>query len=199
MWLLVLAQFSSAKNGISAREVARAHEITEESAWHMVHRIREAMRREPVVGLFSGVVTVGDETFIGGKPKNMHRSKRHAKDHDGRDNKTAVLSLVHRETGEVEFSRSFLTRAEALKAAIEKHVDLPATVLHTDSAPVYVKIGWKAQDHQSVNHIMGEYVRGAVTTNHAEGYFAQLKGSIAGTFHNVSVQHLPRVPGRVCF
>jgi transposase-like protein len=66
VWLLVLAQFASAKNGISAREVARMHEITEESAWHMVHRIREALKREPVVGMFSGHV-VADETFMGGK------------------------------------------------------------------------------------------------------------------------------------
>lgn len=191
VWLIVLAQVSSAKNGISAREVARMHEITEESAWHMIHRIREAMKREPMAGLLSGIVTA-DETFIGGKPKNMHRSKRHAVDHAGRDNKVAVLSLVHRETGEVRSQVVPNVRAETLKAAIEKQVDLPTTVLHTDSAPAYVKIGWKAADHQSVNHIMGEYVRGNVTTNHAEGYFAQLKGSIAGTFHHVSEEHLPR-------
>jgi hypothetical protein len=65
-------------------------------------------------------------------------------------------------------------------------------VLHTDQAPTYTKVGWKALEHHSVNHALGEYVRGNVTTNHAEGFFSQLKRSLDGTFHHVSSEHLPR-------
>jgi transposase-like protein len=66
-WLTVMVQMCSAKNGISAREVERMHEVTPETAWYMLHRLREAMKREPLVGLLTGTI-VADETFIGGKP-----------------------------------------------------------------------------------------------------------------------------------
>lgn len=64
--------------------------------------------------------------------------------------------------------------------------------LHTDEGKPYVKLGRQYGDHQTVNHHKGEYVREGVTTNHAEGYFSQLKRSIDGTHHHVSVEHLPR-------
>jgi hypothetical protein len=83
-------------------------------------------------------------------------------------------------------------RRDTLKAEIQRLVDLPATELHTDQAPVYERIGWKAAAHHRVNHALGEYVRGNVTTNHAEGYFSQLKRSLDGTHHHVSTVHLGR-------
>ncbi|MDT4932627.1 MAG: hypothetical protein QOK11_519 [Pseudonocardiales bacterium] len=74
-WLLVIFEFVSSKNSVSAWEISRKYEITNESAWHMLHRIREAMKMEPVVGLLGGAVQV-DETWIGGEPKTRHRSAR---------------------------------------------------------------------------------------------------------------------------
>lgn len=71
-WLTVMVQMSSAKNGISGREVERMHGLTPETAWFMLHRLREAMKREPLVGLLAGTI-VADETWIGGKPKNPSR------------------------------------------------------------------------------------------------------------------------------
>lgn len=71
-WLTVMVLMCSAKNGISAREVERLVGVTPETAWFMLHRLREAMRREPLVGMLRGVITA-DETWIGGKPKNKHR------------------------------------------------------------------------------------------------------------------------------
>ncbi len=192
IWLLVLVQVSSAKNGISAREVARTHEITPETAWHMLHRIREAMKRDPLVSMFSGVVIV-DETWIGGNPKNRHRGKRSVGENSRDTNKTIVLSLVNRETGEVRSQVVPNVRRHTLQAAIEQHVDLPATVLHTDTAATYVRIGWPAAGHETVNHIMSQYVLpNGATTNHAEGFFSQLKRSLDGTFHHVSEDHLHR-------
>ena len=72
-WLLVIFDVCSAKNSMSAWEVHRKYGITPESAWHMVHRIREAMKREPVAGLLRGAVQA-DETWIGGNPANRHRN-----------------------------------------------------------------------------------------------------------------------------
>jgi transposase-like protein len=192
-WCFVLFEMCSSKNGVSAREIERKYDLTAESAWHMCHRIREGMKRDPFAGLLSGVV-IADETFIGGAPKNRHRDVRRAERPAGAPNtdKTAVFSLVHKETGEVRSQVVANVRRETLRAAINEHVDATNSVLHTDSAPMYTRIGWKFQDHQSVNHIMGEYVRQGVTTNHVEGYFSQLKRSIDGTHHAVSVEHLPR-------
>jgi len=192
VWLLVFVEMCTAKNGISAREVQRKYDISAEAAWFVCHRIREAMKREPLAGLLSGTVTA-DETWIGGKPHNMHRRDRYAEDRPSpRERKTPVFSLVHRETGEVRSRVIPDVTARTLRAAIDEQVDLANTVLHTDNAMAYTRIGWKAREHHSVNHVLGEYVRGNVTTNHAESYFSQLKRSIDGTHHHVSREHLPR-------
>lgn len=74
-WLMVMVQMSSAKNGISAREVERMHGVTPETAWFMLHRLRESMKRDPLAGLLSGTI-VADETYIGGTPKNRHEQGR---------------------------------------------------------------------------------------------------------------------------
>jgi hypothetical protein len=71
-------------------------------------------------------------------------------------------------------------------------VNLGATVLHTDSATYYQTIAGVTKGHETVNHNEGEYVRNGVSTNMAEGFFSQLKRSIDGTHHHVSVEHLPR-------
>jgi transposase-like protein len=192
-WVFVLFEMVASKNGVSAREVERKYEVTPEGAWFMCHRIREGMKRDPLAGLLSGTV-IADETWIGGAPKNRHRRIRNAERpaNAPHTEKTAVFSLVHKETGEVRSQVVPNVRGNTLKAAIAEQVDIPNSVLHTDSAMGYTHIGWKFQDHQSVNHIMGEYVRGDVTSNHVEGYFSQLKRSIDGTHHAVSAEHLPR-------
>ena len=103
---MVMVQMSSAKNGISAREIERMHGLTPETAWFVLHRLREAMKRDPLAERLAGTVVV-DETWIGGIPKNKHRSDRNVR--SGRygerlslvPKKTPVLSLVNKETGEV--------------------------------------------------------------------------------------------------
>ena len=80
----------------------------------------------------------------------------------------------------------------ALLPAIEEVTDLKRTHLHTDSATAYKRIAPQVVKHESVDHSAGEYARGNVGTNLVEGYFSQLKRSIGGTHHRVSVQHLPR-------
>ncbi|HEY2813831.1 MAG TPA: IS1595 family transposase, partial [Acidimicrobiales bacterium] len=74
-WLTVMVQMCSAKNGISAREIERMHDVTPETAWFMLHRLRESMKRDPLVGMLRGTITA-DETFIGGKPRNKHQQGR---------------------------------------------------------------------------------------------------------------------------
>lgn len=195
-WLFVVFEMCASKNGVSAREIERKYDLTPKSAWFMVHRIREAMKREPLAGLLSGTV-VADETWIGGKPSNRSNSKRKPAKapaswaHVPTD-KTPVMSLVNRETGEVRSQVVPNVRSKNLRTFIEANVDMPNTVLNTDSHKGYVSIGADMAGHGVVNHHASEYVRDGITTNEAEGYFSQLKRSIDGTHHHVSVEHLDR-------
>jgi transposase-like protein len=190
VWLLVIFDACSAKNGISAREVERKYGLTAKSAWFMMRRLREAMKREPMAGLLSGRV-IADETWYGGTPKNRHGNKRMNR-LQGATDKTPILALVSRETGEVRSAAVPNVRAASLRQVITEQVDTANTHLHTDSGMQYRQMAGPFAAHSTVDHKAGEYVRQDVTTNHAETYFSQLKRSLDGTFHHVSREHLHR-------
>lgn len=194
-WLMVMVQMSSAKNGISAREIERMHGVTPETAWFILHRLRESMKREPLAGMLVGTV-VADETFIGGKPRNKRQQGKarpgSSRGYSTADQKTAVLSLVNRETGEVRSQVIPDVTGATLRKAIAEQVDIAESHLQSDKWRGYVQVGDEFLSHESVDHGSHEYVRGHVTTNDAESYFAQLKRSIDGTHHHVSREHLPR-------
>jgi transposase-like protein len=194
-WLFVLFEMTANKNGISAREIERKYDLTAKSAWFMTQRIREAMKREPLVGMLRGTI-IADETFIGGKPRNKHQQgkpiRQGGRGRAGHAHMTSVLSLVNKETGEVRSHVVADVTGATLAKAINEQVDPAASVLHTDSYKPYIALGRDFQAHETVDHSHHEYVRGDVTTNHAEGYFSQLKRSIDGTHHRVSTTHLPR-------
>jgi transposase-like protein len=187
-WLFVVFEMCASKNGVAAREIERKYDVTPKSAWFMVHRIREAMKRDPLAGLLADTTIVADETFIGGKPKNMHAAKRPRWE----SRKTAVVSLVDTRTGEVRSQVVPNVSGAMLRTVITENVDLITADLHTDSWKGYLGIGSDMKSHGSVNHAEGEYVRDGISTNAAEGYFSQLKRSIDGTHHHVSVEHLSR-------
>jgi transposase-like protein len=193
-WVLVIFEMVSSKNGVASREIERKYGLSPKTAWFLLHRIREGMRRDPVASLFSGVV-VADETWIGGDPANKHRD-RVARDDLGnmvhRTEKTPVLSLVEKRTGEVRSRVVPRVNTANLRRVIEQEVDVPHTLFHTDSASCYNEFDWRAAGHKRVDHAVGEYVRGDVSTNRLENYFSQLKRSIDGTHHHVSREHLPR-------
>ena len=147
-WLTVMVQMSSAKNGISGREIERMHGLTPETAWYMLHRLREAMKREPMVSLLSGTI-VADETFIGGKPKNKHqqgkkrpRTGRGVAGHPGAE-KAAVLSLVNIEPVEARSRVVPNVTGETLRDAMTEQVDMPTSTLHSDKWGGYVEVGKK--------------------------------------------------------
>src|SRR5207247_1475157 len=127
-WVFVLFEMAASKNGVSAREVARKYEITEEAAWFMCHRIREAMKRDPFAGLLRGTI-VADETYMGGKISNRHARNRST---IGVYDKTPVISLVHKETGEVRSRVVANVTGSTLRSAIRDNIDVPGSTLHTD-------------------------------------------------------------------
>ena len=154
----------------------------------MTQRIREAMRRDPMASLLAGAV-VADETWIGGSPKNKH-GKGPGK---GVTTKTPVLSLISVSTGEARSVVVPNVTGETLGPILRAQVDPSATVLHTDSSNAYKQVGPEMVRHETTNHFIGQYVGPTgSTTNPAEGFFSQLKRSIDGTHHHVSVEHLPR-------
>jgi transposase-like protein len=189
-WLRVMVQMCSAKNGISAREIERMHGVTPETAWFMLHRLREAMKRDPMAAALHGTI-IADETYFGGNPQNRHGWVP-GKDGRGDTSKTPIMSLVNKDTGEVRSEVLGYVTAPRLGRMLSENVDMPNSVLHTDQLNMYTKVGRSFANHATVNHGRREYARGNVTTNHAEGYFAQVKRSIDGTHHYVTPKHLHR-------
>ncbi|MGD0386496.1 MAG: IS1595 family transposase [Solirubrobacteraceae bacterium] len=189
-WVFVMFEMASNRNGMSAREIQRKYDVTAEAAWFMAHRLREAMKRDPVAGLLTGRV-VADETWYGGRHKNRHVRDRRPRG-KGVTDKTPIMSLVSRETGEVRSRVVNDVKPGNLRSVLTEHVDPKATHLHTDTSGPYIALGPEFASHHAVNHKIGEYVRGDVSTNQAESYFAQLKRSLDGTHHHVSRIHLHR-------
>jgi transposase-like protein len=188
-WLAATHLLMASKKGMSAMQVHRMLGVSYKSAWFMCHRIRESLRYNdegPLGG--HGKTVEADETFIGGKEKNKHRDKRQHVTGGGR--KESVFSLVERDGRARSFHMDAVS-ADTLRPILVTQVNR-ASKLMTDSASVMELAGGEFKSHQTVNHSIGEYVRGGVHTNTIEGYFSILKRGITGTYHHVSQQHLKR-------
>ncbi len=195
-WLLALYMMSASKNGVAAFEIHRTLGVTNKTAWFMMMRIREAMKRGELAAPMVGTI-VADETYIGGKKKNQHQQGRKRPNSSKglaghQPDKTAVLSLVNKRTGEVRSRVVANVEGPILEAAIREEVQVSASILHTDKGSWYNLLGTEFKNHHTVDHHRFEFVRGDISTNQAENYFGQLKRSIDGTHHRVSRTHLPR-------
>jgi len=190
--VMVILEMCASKNGVSAREIERKYDLAGKTAWFMLHRIREAMKRDPLAGLLSGTVQA-DETWIGGEPKNRHaRDKREQTRAYATSDKTPVFALVDYETREVRSQVVNEVNGKTLLPAILENVAARRTMLHTDGAKAYKVAAPHPRGHESVDHSIGEDVRNGASTNILGGYFSQLKRSIDGTHHQVSTVHLDR-------
>jgi transposase-like protein len=190
-WLMAMWQIVNSKNGISSCEVHRAIGITQKSAWFLDHRIRFALTMGSI-NKFSGQIEA-DETFIGGRARNMHSEKRARKiSGTGGKDKTAVMGILERGS-KVTGSRVRTkvvdnTKKKTLQPEIREHV-LAGSALFTDSLKSYEGLG--EFQHEVVDHAV-EYVRGEVHTNGLENFWSLVKRGLNGTYVSVEPFHLFR-------
>jgi len=184
-WLAAMWMIANAKNGVSSYEIARSLGITQKSAWFVLHRIRLAMQTE-TFGKLGGEVEV-DETFIGGKARNMHHAKRKAKGR-GTGGKAVVMGLLERH-GEVRAQVVPGTKGRTLRPEVLKHVESGATV-YTDELASYRGLDTEYA-HMVINHAEA-YAKGNVHTNGMENFWSLLKRGIKGTYVSVEPFHLFR-------
>ena len=184
-WVMAAQLMASSKKGMSAKQLERMLGVTYETAWFLFHRLREAAAdpsRGPIGG--ENKVIEADETYIGGKAKNVHRGKPIPK-------KAAVVSLIERD-GEVRSFHVTRVNAKTLRPILVKHASRKSYLM-TDDSLVYPRVGREFAGHGAVNHSAGEYVRATFWhSNTVESYFALLKRGMYGTFHSVSEAHLHR-------
>lgn len=191
-WLPAVWMITNDKNGISSYELHRALGITQKSAWFMLHRIRLAMQGGSLTKMAGQVEA--DETFIGGKARNMHQDKRaRVITGTGGVGKTAVMGLLERhgpgKTSKVRAGVVPDRRKATLQAAVTLHVE-PGSELFTDALASYTGLD-REYIHQVIDHAEA-YVDGQIHTNGIENFWSLLKRALHGTYVSVKPYHLFR-------
>lgn len=193
-WFVAISLVLNAKKGISARQLARDIDVTKDTAWYLLMRLRKAMTEYG--DLLQGIVEV-DETYVGGKNKNRHADKK-TKGGQGRNttDKIAVAGILQR-NGRVIAKKVKDVTGRTLKSMIYENVKKGSKVM-TDEWMSYNGLH-KHYEHGRVNHGSGNYVNGEVHTNSIEGFWSLLKRGVIGQFHHVSSKYINRYIDEFCF
>lgn len=186
-WMAGIWLLANCKNGISSYEVGKDLGVTQRTGWFMMHRIRKAMQSGSIMKA-SGEVEV-DETFIGGKARNMHVAQRRRRiTGTGGKDKAVVMGIVER-GGEVRTVVLPDRKKKTLQGEVKKHVEA-GSALYSDELLSYDGLAGDYA-HKVINHAVA-YVDGAVHTNTLENFWALLKRGIHGTYVSVEPFHLHR-------
>ncbi len=192
-WVLAAQLMASSKKGMSAKQLERMLGTNYETAWFLFHRLRECttdLKSGPIGG--GNKVIESDETYVGGKAKNVHNGKPEPKKH-------AVVTLVERD-GEVRAKHIANVTAKNVREHLVTNASRKSYLM-TDESNIYIKVGKEYGGHASVNHSVDEYVKlgGFVHVNTAESFHAIVKRQMYGTHHAVSEQHLQRYINEIAF
>ena len=187
VWMVATFLLSTNLKSVSSMKLHRDLDITQKSAWFLAHRLRRALDRDG--DMFAGPVEV-DETYFGGKRRNMSNAKRKELAGTGRGavGKVAVVGIKDRETKHVRARVVEATDKPTLQGFVVEHT-APGATVYTDEASAYEGLPFK---HESVKHSISQYVRGMAHTNGAESFWSMLKRAHMGTFHKMSPKHLHR-------
>ena len=193
-WFCAVYLMCESRKGISANQLKRTLKVAYKTAWYLCHRIRKAVENADNA-LLTGIIEC-DETFVGGKAKNMHQSVKEQKIQGrGSVGKAIVLGAKMRD-GDVRLEHSKNTTRETLHAFIKAKIANEAECIMTDEFPAYNGIADADTRHEKVNHSQGEYVRydvnGDIPTNGVENVWSLFKRSIVGAYHQISEKHLDR-------
>ena len=186
-WFIAIWLVTSHKKGISSLQLGRDLGITQKSAWFMLQRIRNCFGMDKPEQL-KGTVEI-DETYVGGKMKNRPARVRMDKSQEVKEHykKSAVLGMVERD-GSVRAKHVEDTTQNTLMPEIVENISSEATI-YSDELNAYNILG-RVYDHKTVKHGQGEYVRGRISTNSIESFWALLKRGIYGVYHFTSKKHL---------
>lgn len=173
-WLAAMWMLANCKNGVSSYEIARALDVTQKTAWFMLQRLRHAMHYG-TIDKISGEIEA-DETFVGGKARNMHADKRAEKIHGrGPLGKAVVFGLLERHTGKVQTCVVSTRKKRDLQAQVRTNVE-PGAALYTDALKSYDGLE-SEYAHKVIDHAE-TYVDGNVHTNRIENFWSLLKRAI---------------------
>ncbi|MFE1573615.1 IS1595 family transposase, partial [Comamonas odontotermitis] len=189
-WLYAIYLIMTARKGISSLQLSKEIGVTQKTAWHMLHRLREACGNDGFGGndggFLNGIIEA-DETFIGGKETNKHESKK-LKAGRGTVGKMIVLGMRQR-GGYVKASVIPTTGRFDIQEKVRESV-FPGSILCTDEHASYR--GMEEYEHHIVNHSAKQFVDGMAHTNGIESVWAVLKRGFYGTYHSFSEKHLHR-------
>jgi transposase-like protein len=186
-WFMALYIFSSHKKGISSHQLAKDIDVTQKSAWFMLHRLRYAFAHPNFQATMEGTVEIG-ETYMGGKESNKQQNKK-PPNTQGSSFKTekAAVGVLQREwhvIGQVVEDVTSSTLVTTIMGTVE-----PSAVVHTDKHQAYRPIA-KVYNHHIIRHSAKQYIDGQARTNSLEGFWSHFKSMVYSIYHHVSFEHL---------